>query len=72
MSRNTFHTVKAIYQHHTKSAPCVDIDDEDVWFPLTTVRHDDPLINYDRGDAIEFEAREWILVDKGLDYLVDL
>lgn len=71
MSGNSLHPVQAAYQHHTDAALCVAIDDSDYWFPLVTIEVDDPLINYERNDEITFHAQEWILVELGLDYLVE-
>ena len=73
MSGNNYYPVIATYQHHNNAALCIRFEDEDEdhWFPMVTIKHDDPLINYERSDSIEFEAQEWILLKNDLDYLVE-
>jgi hypothetical protein len=71
MSGNNYHSVQAVYQHHTDGAVLLKIDDDAYWFPLTTVRHSDPLIDYERGDPIDIEIQEWILVKNDLEWVIE-
>ena len=71
MSGNEPHTIQAEYQHHTDAALCVKIDADVYWFTLTTIEVEDPLISFHRGDKIELDVQEWMLIKHGLDWMIE-
>lgn len=68
MGRNDTISVSLFFQTMTERAVCVreDIDGDDVWLPLSQIEMAGDGDDYDRGDPIEIEAPEWLLLDKGL------
>ena len=68
---NEFYWLEAIYQTHSNSALCIQLDDKDYWFPLVSIKLDVDLSNFKRDDSIQFEAQAWILIENDLEWMVE-
>ena len=71
MINNTPIPITGLFKTMSNTHLCLVINGEDHWFPFLCIQHDIVAISVSRNDEVQIQCPEWLLIRKGLEWMIE-